>query len=149
MSGRNVLTLLPLPTRNDLRAAIAKIVRAVQTDNDLSDFEMSEAIGVSESTVRNARNKNCDLNALTIARIGAKYGEHYTDPYHALYGARSVPAAVANAPDPMPSMMALAHKLSAAGGIRTHNVVLDAKQEIEEAYATISALRSHAMDLAA
>jgi hypothetical protein len=89
MPTEAVSVLLPmrLPTQKLLRAAVAHIIRDVQRDHNETDQCTADRLGVSIGTVRSARNEASDLNAVTIARIGAVYGAHYVDPYHRLYGA--------------------------------------------------------------
>lgn len=84
---RNVLLPMRLPTQKSLRAAVANVIRDIQRDHAESDNCTADRLGISVGTVRNARNETTDLNALTIARIGAVYGPHYLDPYNNLYGA--------------------------------------------------------------
>jgi DNA-binding Lrp family transcriptional regulator len=86
---RNGFLPLSLPTQKSLRGAVATIIRDVQRDYGETDQETADQLGISDGTVRNARNERADLNAVTIARIGARYGAHYVDPYHRLYGARA------------------------------------------------------------
>lgn len=63
------------------------MIRDIQRDFSETDQDTADALGISIGTVRNARNEMADLGAVTIARIGHKYGAHYVDPYHRLYGA--------------------------------------------------------------
>lgn len=86
-NAANVLLPLSLPTQKSLRAAVAHIIRDVQRECGETDQDTADKLGVSIGTIRNARNESADLNAVTIARIGAVYGAGYVDPYHALYGA--------------------------------------------------------------
>ncbi len=87
----NVLLPLRLPTQKELRAAVANMIRDIQREHGETDQDTADRLGVSIGTVRNARNESADLNALTIARIGAVYGPHYVDPYNGLYGATATP----------------------------------------------------------
>lgn len=87
----NVLLPMALPTQSSLRAAVANIIRDVQRDRGEHDQDTADRLGISKGTVLNARNGTTDINALTIARIGAVYGAHYLDPYNALYGATASP----------------------------------------------------------
>jgi hypothetical protein len=89
--GQNVMLPMCLPTQKLLRQAVANIIRDIQRDHKESDQCTADRLGVSDGTVRNARNERADLNALTIARIGAVYGPRYVDPYNALYGATAQP----------------------------------------------------------
>lgn len=87
----NVLLPLKLPTQKELRAAVANMIRDIQREHGETDQDTADRLGVSIGTVRNARNESADLNALTIARIGAVYGPHYVNPYNGLYGATATP----------------------------------------------------------
>lgn len=89
--ANNVLLPLRLPTQKELRAAVANMIRDIQREHAETDQDTADRLGVSIGTVRNARNESADLNALTIARIGAVYGPHYVDPYNGLYGATATP----------------------------------------------------------
>lgn len=83
----NVLLPMACPTQKLLRAAVANMIRDIQRDFSETDQDTADALGISIGTVRNARNEMADLGAVTIARIGHKYGAHFVDPYHRLYGA--------------------------------------------------------------
>lgn len=87
MPTPNVLLPLALPTQKLLRAAVARIIRDVQALHSETDQDTADRLGISVGTVRNARNEATDLNALTIARIGAVYGAQSLAPYNSLYGA--------------------------------------------------------------
>lgn len=87
MTPVNVLLPLALPTQKCLRAAVAQIIRDIQATHKESDQDTADRLGISVGTVRNARNEQTDLNALTIARIGAVYGAQALAPYNSLYGA--------------------------------------------------------------
>ena len=83
----NVLLPLALPTQKALRGALAQIIRDLQARYEETDQCTADRLGISIGTIRNARNETADLNALTIARIGAGYGADAVAPYNALYGA--------------------------------------------------------------
>ena len=83
----NVMLPLSLPTQKELRAAVGNILRHVQHRYGETDQCTADRLGVSIGTVRNARDEKTDLNALTIAKIGAIYGADAVAPYNALYGA--------------------------------------------------------------
>lgn len=84
---RNVMLPFQMPSTKSLRGAVATMIRDIQRDFGETDQDTADALGISIGTVRNARNETADLGAVTIARIGHKYGAHYVDPYHRLYGA--------------------------------------------------------------
>ncbi len=89
--ANNVLLPMMLPTQSSLRSAVSNIIRDIQRDHGETDQDTADQLGVSKGTIVNARNGTTDLNALTIARIGAVYGPHYVDPYNGLYGATATP----------------------------------------------------------
>lgn len=87
----NVLLPMSMPTQSSLRAAVGNIIRDIQRNHGETDQDTADRLGISKGTVVNARNGTTDLNALTIARIGAVYGADYVNPYNALYGATASP----------------------------------------------------------
>lgn len=151
----SVVTLLALPTQKALRTAVAKIIRRVQLDAHLTDEELADELCISIGTVRNARNEQTDLNATTIARIGAKFGAEVLDPYAALYGARNVPIEVEEV-DALPSLTGAVHRLAVAqtpsspGGTKLHHTeLLDMLPDLRAAQAAINALLVRAERMAA
>lgn len=85
MAGANVLLPFGLPDTKSLRRAAANIVRDIQREHEETDQETADRLGVSVGTIRNIRNEASDIGSLTIARIGAVYGEESVAPYEALY----------------------------------------------------------------
>lgn len=153
----NVLLFDALPTRNKLREAVAKIIRAIQHSASETDETTADKIGVSVGTIRNARNAQTDLNAVTIARIGAIYGEHVLDPYTALYGARNVPIEAAD-DVALHSVTGAVHRLALAkdqasegGTAITHHELAEMLPELKEAQRLITSLivRADKLGLAA
>lgn len=143
MASNNVLLPLRLPTQKELRAAVAQIIRDVQRDNHEADQCTADRLGVSIGTVRNARNEAADLNALTIARIGAVYGAVYVDPYNALYGATAQPRQPGHV-DPLADMAKavaticeMRHAESHGGPIETPKERLDALPALKAARAAM------------
>ena len=126
----NVLLPFMPPTQKLLRAAIALIIREIQRDFDETDQCTADRLGVSIGTVRNARNETADLNALTIARIGAVYGAGAIAPYNALYGAT---AHVFAATDAAP-LGALSEALTALLGATGPKARFDTIPALREAY---------------
>ena len=106
-----------LPTRKELRAAVATIVRSIQLKNDLSDEEMGRSIGVSASTIRNARNEDADLGALAILSIGWVFGEEAVQPYADLMGAQLMPRH-ASSVDPVPALGTCIASLAVARSLK-------------------------------
>ena len=151
----NVLLPMPMPTHKALRAAVAKIVRRIQADHDLTDEDFAAMVGISEGTVANARKERTDINAATIAMIGAKFGVEALDPYAALYGARNVLLDVADT-DAMPSLTGAVHRLAVAqspsskgGQSVTHCELLDMLPDLRSAQAAINSLIVRAERMAA
>lgn len=151
----NVMLPMSLPTQKLLRAAVAKIIRRVQLEQDLTDDDLADALGISVGTVRNARNELADLNAATIARIGARFGAETLDPYAALYGARNVPLDAGDA-DALPSLSGAVHRLAVAqspgspgGASILHDELLGMLPELREAQRAINALICRAERIAA
>lgn len=155
MASNNVLLPIALPTQAALRDAVSKIVRRVQLEEDLTDDELARALTISVGTVRNARNKACDLNAATIAIIGAQFGAEVLDPYAALYGARNVPLDAVDA-DALPSVAAAVHRIAVAqspaspgGAAITHTELLDMLPDLRAAVRGLNALICRAEQIAA
>jgi transcriptional regulator with XRE-family HTH domain len=146
---------LALPTQKLLRAAVAKIIRRVQLDQDLTDEALGDELGISVGTVRNARNELADLNAATIAKIGARFGAETLDPYAALYGARNVPLDAGEA-DALPSLTGAVHRLAVAqsptspgGHVLLHTELLEMLPDLRNAQRAINALICRAERIAA
>lgn len=100
MTDNNVLLPMRLPTQKALRGAVANIIRDIQRSHSETDQCTADRLGISVGTIRNARDEKTDLNALTIARIGAVYGAACLDPYNHLYGATAAPIS-SDATDPL------------------------------------------------
>lgn len=81
----NVLLPFALPDTKSLRRAAANIIRDIQREHEETDQQTADKIGVSVGTIRNIRNEASDISSLTIARIGAAYGQDAVAPYEALY----------------------------------------------------------------
>jgi hypothetical protein len=142
----NVMLFKALPTQKSLRASVASIIRTIQAKSHQSDADMADTIGCSCGTIANARNEKADLNAATLARIGAIYGGHYLDPYTALYGNRNVPLH-SDIVDALPSVSGAVHSLAMAqsadspGGIViTHTELLEMLPTLRAASAALTAL---------
>lgn len=98
MRNNNVLRDAPL-THNLLRKMVAGVVRSIQAREEQSDGEMGDVLGVSASTVANARNERNDLSALTLIQVGRRYRMDDLQPLAALVGAKLVPLDAAAKPD--------------------------------------------------
>jgi hypothetical protein len=143
--SNNVLLPLAMPTQKSLRSAVAHIIRDVQRDHSETDQCTADRLGVSIGTIRNARNECADLNAVTIARIGAVYGAGYVDPYHRLYGSVAAPLEKGGA-DPLPDMaraVAMICEMRSpsgqGGAIETPKELLDALPELKRARSALDA----------
>lgn len=143
--SNNVLLPIALPTQKQLRGAVADIIRDIQRDHAETDQCTADRLGISIGTVRNARNETTDLNALTIAKIGAIYGARYVDPYNALYGATAQPLA-ALASDPLSDLARAVSSIcdmrradSCGGAIETPKEQLDALPGLKAASASLTA----------
>lgn len=113
-NGNNVSLPMPLPTRNELRRALAQVVRSIQSGHHLTDEALADEIHVSPSTIANVRNERTDLNQETIAKLAARFGVECLDPWSACFGGRNVPK---DAPEQRVSLTAITgtlHKLSIA-----------------------------------
>lgn len=141
----NVLLPLALPTQKFLRGAVANIIRDIQRDFSETDQETADHLGVSIGTIRNARNGETDLNAVTLARIGHRYGAHYVDPYHALYGAcaQRIELSKCDPLAPLAESVALLCRMRAAGSeggaIETPKERLDALPALKAAARELTA----------
>jgi DNA-binding Lrp family transcriptional regulator len=142
---KNGFLPLALPTQKSLRAAVATIIRDVQRDYGETDQETADNLGISDGTVRNARNERADLNAVTIARIGARYGAHYVDPYHRLYGARAaqVESRTSDPLTPLAEAVATICKMRCPNGpggvVELPKEKLDALPQLKRAYRELGA----------
>lgn len=130
----NVLLPIGLPNTKSLRAAVACIIRDIQREHHETDQDTADKLGVSIGTVRNARNEQADLGALTIAKIGAIYGADAVAPYHALYGAHAHGIAAHDAA-PISELAEAVAALTRAAGPKARLDALPALKEASEALA--------------
>lgn len=110
----NVFLPMAMPTRNSLRAALAQVVRAVQSEHNLTDEALADLLGVSNGTVANVRNERTDLNQETIAKLGARFGPECLDPWSACFGGRNVPKEAGEGRVSLTAVTGSLHKLSLA-----------------------------------
>lgn len=153
--ANNVLPTMAMPTQKSLRAAVARIIRSIQLEHHLTDDALADEVGISVGTVRNARNEMADLNANTLAKIGARFGAEALDPYAALYGARNVPLDARDV-DALPSLSGAVHRLAVAqspsspgGAAMLHRELLDMLPDLRAAQSAINALICRAERIAA
>ena len=135
MIQRNILLPVAMPTQSLLREAARNIIIDLQKVTGETDQEMAECIGVSAKTIANARNRNNDIGALTVAKIAAAYGEQSVAPYRALYGSGTHGVASS---DPAP-IAAMANALSALATSDSPKARLDALPVVKAAYEAIGA----------
>lgn len=109
----NVLLPFAAPDTKSLRRAVAAIIRDIQNQHHETDQDTADRLGVSVGTIRNARNEQTDLGALTIARIGAAYGAEAVAPYTALWAHET-----GNAAEAMPALADAMAALSRAKGAK-------------------------------
>jgi hypothetical protein len=153
---RNVLAATGLPKQKDYRAAVARIIRAIQSEHNETDLDTAENIGCSVGTIRNARNEENDLGAVYIARIGKRYGAASIDPYMGLFEGRAVSAGSQCDADVLPPLTASVHRLAVAtsstspGGIAlTHTELLEMLPDLHRAASALAGLISRAERIAA
>ena len=149
MNPRNVLTENGLATSKECRRAVARIVRDLQAQHELTDCDFAEAIGCSIGTVRNARNEETDLCNLWLARIEQRFGAGSIDPYLAIVGSRSIAITSDPSLDALPSTTAAIHSIAVArspgspGGERiTHGELLAMEPELDAAIKALCALKA-------
>lgn len=75
-------------TQSSYRTAVSETVKAAQ--GDASDRDMADVWGVSSGTVQNARNKASDLNAVSLLKLGERFGPAALDTVLSLIGVRAV-----------------------------------------------------------
>lgn len=114
MSAHNVLLPMRLPTRKDLRAALAQVIRSIQSQHRLTDEALADEVGVSTGTIANVRNERTDLNQETIAKLGARFGPECLDPWSACFGGRNVPKDATEGRVSLTAVTGSLHKLSVA-----------------------------------
>ena len=90
MADKKVLREAAL-THNLLRGMVAKIIRSIQSREGHTDGETADVLGVSASTIANARNERNDLSALTLIQIGRRYDMNDLQPLAGLIDAKLVP----------------------------------------------------------
>ena len=75
-------------TQTSYQRAVSETVAGLQ-DGD-TDQDMAQAWGVSKGTVLNARNRNHDLSAIPLLKIGERFGLGALDTVMSLIGGRVV-----------------------------------------------------------
>lgn len=154
----NGLLPITLPTRNELRAALAQVVRSVQSAHHLTDEALADLIGVSDGTIRNVRNERTDLNQETIAKLGKRFGPECLDPWSACFGGRNVPKDVTEQRVSLTAITGSLHKLSLAtdpdgdgSEVITHRELADMLPDLKATQRLVNSLiaRAERMGIAA
>lgn len=147
----NVFLPMALPSRNVLRAALATVVRSIQSQHSLTDEALADLIGISCGTVANVRNERTDLNQETIAKIGARFGCEVLDPWSACFGGRNVPKDCADTRISLTAITGGLHKLSMAtdsgsdgGSNVTHNELADMVPDLKAMQRLVNSLLARA-----
>ena len=137
-TGINVLRENTVEEQTAEREAIVRILLDIQRDEGVTLLDIAETIGVSLGTISNAANKKTDLCRTYLKRLGKAFGGHYLDPFHALYGIRSVPIEAGNVRDILPLLAHAAATIAEArdpqsdgGGRVTHREKLAMLPELE------------------
>lgn len=115
----NGLLPMAMPTRKDLRAALAQVVRSVQAQHQLTDEALADVLGVSDGTIRNVRNERTDLNQETIAKLGKRFGPECLDPWSACFGGRNVPKDPTDQRVSLTAITGSLHQLSVATDVES------------------------------
>lgn len=154
----NVLLPMRLPTRKELRDALAQIIRSVQAEHNLADEALAEMLSISKGTVANVRNERTDLNQETIAKLGARFGPECLDPWSACFGGRNVPREASDGRVSLTAVTGSLHKLSIAtddssdgGGAITHRELADMIPDLKATQRLVNSLiaRAERMGIAA
>ena len=156
MPDRNVLRLNNVEETAAYRSAVSRIITTVQTERDLTDIDLAEALNISVGTVSNARNRRADLSGVYLKRIGQLYGVAALNPYFALFGGKGVPIDADHDADSLPTVAYAVHQLavvtapsSPGGASITHKELLDSLPAIRAARQALEALEQRAERLAA
>lgn len=100
------------PTQKTYRERVAKIIRRLKADNDLSNRDLADRIGCSDETISNAENERGDMKALLLLAIEHEFGAGTIDPVRELSNVRGVPIGAVCDSDPLPSLTAAVHKIA-------------------------------------
>lgn len=77
------------PTKSSYQSAVKKIIETVGAG--LTDVELAEKLGCSDTTISNARNKKGSLCAVTLANIGYEFGHDAILPFAELFDCIVIP----------------------------------------------------------
>ena len=145
MSAINCLRVNSVEETTDERNAVVQILLDIQRHEKLTLLDIAEKIDVSLGTISNAANKKTDLCRTYLKRLGKAFGGHYLDPFHALYGIRSVPLNGGAHRDILPLLAHAAATLAQArdpdsdgGGRVTHREKLAMLPELQRLQAELA-----------
>lgn len=111
----NAPNVLHAPIETDAyRCAVATIIRDIQRSLRKSLVEIAEDIDVSLGTISNAVNGKADLNATYLARLGAKYGGAFLNPYLNLFDVQAAPIKRRPHRDILPILTLATHEIAKA-----------------------------------
>lgn len=154
-SAPNVLRVNRCEEQAAYRTAISRIILNIQNAHGVTLVEIAERIDISVGTISNAANKETDLNAVYLKRLGEAYGPEILDPYAALIGGRFVPIDAQDV-DAMPPLTAAIHQIALArsigspgGQIMTHSELLGMMPALRAAQQAISHLIAKSERIAA
>lgn len=85
---------LPPIDNGTYRDAVATIVSRIQRTHGLSDGQFANRVGCSAGTIKNARTRATNLDAVTLANIERVFGPGAIDPFLALGKVRALPLTV-------------------------------------------------------
>lgn len=79
-------SLFGRPTKATYKAAVARVIRKVKADNDLTNIRLAEILACDEKTIRNAESEdNGCLDPVILMNLGYAYGEAALEPVRQLY----------------------------------------------------------------
>lgn len=131
--------------QTNYRNAVAGIINGLKAEFGESDLDMAERLGVSKATINNASNKNADLNAVTLLRIGREYGLHRLGPVMGLIGGKVAAVDAVCTSDLNLPVGAARGQLFLATALADNAIcdaeILDGAECIEAAYKTFAQLK--------
>ena len=144
-TGINVLRENSVEEQTTERGAVVQILLDIQRHEGVTLLDIAERIDVSLGTISNTANKKTDLCRTYLKRLGKMFGGHYLDPFHALYGIRSIPLEPGNVCDILPLLTRAASTIAEArdpqghgGGRVTHREKLGMLPELERLQAELA-----------
>lgn len=66
--------MFPRIKSDDYRAIVSRIVLEIEADKGWNDEQLGEAVGCSKGTIKNARLRKGNLDAVTMLNLGVKCG---------------------------------------------------------------------------